>query len=132
MNIDGKMAFFFPKLSWPTVRKKCSSDREKLLQFVAEVWEFAKILRSLEQFIRAMKGQNNFWYQNTFLTFLACFYIPIIFPIWIIIAITSVNKFLFQRMFWPFTVQTYCFSASQNFCKFSNFSLEFQMFLLDH
>ena len=35
-----------PKLFWPTVRKKCSSDREKLLKFKAEGQEFA-----LEQFI---------------------------------------------------------------------------------
>ena len=46
------------KLFWPTVRKKKSSDREKLLQFEAE---FAKILRSLKQFIQTVKGQNNFW-----------------------------------------------------------------------
>ena len=38
------------KLFWPTVRKNCSSDREKLLKFEAEGWEFAKCLRSVEQF----------------------------------------------------------------------------------
>ena len=43
------------------VRKNCSSDREKLLKFQAEGREFAKILRSLEQFIQTVKGQNNFW-----------------------------------------------------------------------
>jgi hypothetical protein len=32
------------------VRKNCSSDREKLLKFEAEGQEFAKFLRSLEQF----------------------------------------------------------------------------------
>ena len=37
-----------PKLFWPTVRKKCSNDREKLIQTV--------------------KDQNNFWQQNAFLT----------------------------------------------------------------
>ena len=50
-----------PKLFWPTVRKNCSSDREKLLKFEAESREFSKILRSLEQFIQTVKGQNNFW-----------------------------------------------------------------------
>ena len=40
-----------PKLFWPTVRKKCSSDQETLLKFEAEGREFAKCLRSLEQFI---------------------------------------------------------------------------------
>ena len=50
-----------PKLFWPTVRKNCSTDREKLLKFEAEGREFAKILRSLEQFVRTVKGQNNFW-----------------------------------------------------------------------
>ena len=45
-----------PELFWLTVRKNCSSDREKLLKFVAEGWEFAKILRSIEQFVRKVKG----------------------------------------------------------------------------
>ena len=48
-----------PKLFWPNVRKKCSSDPEKPLKFEAEGWEFAKFLRSLEQFIQTVKGQNN-------------------------------------------------------------------------
>ena len=41
-------------------KKKCSSDREKLLKFKAEGQEFAKFLRPLEQFIQAVKGQYNF------------------------------------------------------------------------
>ena len=49
-----------PKLFRPTVRTNCSSDREKLLKFEAECREFAKILRSLEQFLQTVKGQNNF------------------------------------------------------------------------
>ena len=40
--------------------KNGSSDREKLLKFEAEGQEFAKNLRSLEQFIRTVKGQYNF------------------------------------------------------------------------
>ena len=51
-----------------TVRKNCSSDWEKLLKFQAEGGEFAKFLRSLEQFIQTLKGQNKFWQQNSFLT----------------------------------------------------------------
>ena len=51
----------FRKLFWPTVRKNCSSDREKLLKFEAEGREFEIFLRSLEQFIQTVKGQNNFW-----------------------------------------------------------------------
>ena len=43
------------------MRKICSSDREIVLKFEAEGREFAKILRSLEQFIQTMKDQNNFW-----------------------------------------------------------------------
>ena len=50
-----------PKLFWPTARKNCSSDREKLLKFETEGKEFSKILRSLEQFVQTVKGQNNFW-----------------------------------------------------------------------
>ena len=50
-----------PKLFWPTVRKNCYSDREKLLKFEVEGQEFAKVLRSLKQFIITVKGQYNFW-----------------------------------------------------------------------
>ena len=41
--------------------KKWSSDQEKLFKFVAEGREFVNFLRSLEQFIQTVKGQNNFW-----------------------------------------------------------------------
>ena len=34
---------------------------EKLLKFEAESPEFAKILRSFEQFIQTVKSPNNFW-----------------------------------------------------------------------
>ena len=61
-EILGKInGILLPKLFCPTVRKNCSSDRENLLKFEAEGREFAKILRSLEQFIQTLKGQNNFW-----------------------------------------------------------------------
>ena len=43
--------YLVPHLCWPTVRKKCSSDWEKLLKFSAFSLEFAKFLRSLEQLI---------------------------------------------------------------------------------
>ena len=43
------------------MRKNCSTDRETLLKLQAEGQEFATILRSLDQFIQTVKGQNNFW-----------------------------------------------------------------------
>ena len=43
------------------MRKNSSSDQEKLLKFKAEGREFAKFLRSVEQFIQTVKGHNNFW-----------------------------------------------------------------------
>ena len=43
-------------------------DREKHLKFETECREFAKILRSIEQFIQTVKGQKIFWQQNAFLT----------------------------------------------------------------
>ena len=43
------------------MRKNYSSDQEKHLKFEAERQEFSKFLRSLEQFIQTVKGQNNFW-----------------------------------------------------------------------
>ena len=59
-------SILLPKLFWPTVRKNCSSDWEKLLKFEAEGPEFAKKFRSLKQFIQAVKGQNNFWNRMLF------------------------------------------------------------------
>ena len=50
------------------MRKSCSSDQEKLLNLEAEGRAFAKFLRSLEQYIQTVNGQNNFWKQNAFLT----------------------------------------------------------------
>ena len=43
------------------MRKNCSSDREKPLKFETEGQVFANILRSLEQFVQTVKGQNNLW-----------------------------------------------------------------------
>ena len=40
------------------MRKNCSTDREKLLKFEAEGREFENFLRSLEQFIQAVKVQK--------------------------------------------------------------------------
>ena len=60
-NIMVGFGILLPKLFWPTVRKNCSSDREKLLKFEAEGLEFSNILRSLEQFIQRVKVQNNLW-----------------------------------------------------------------------
>ena len=50
------------------MRKKYSSDQKKLLKYEAEGREFAKFLRSIEQFFQTVKGQNNFWLQNAFFT----------------------------------------------------------------
>ena len=52
------------------MRKKYSNDREKLLKFKAEGRKFGNILRSLEQFIKTVKGQN---------TLLTCFWMFLIF-----------------------------------------------------
>ena len=43
------------------MRKKCCSDPEKLFILEAEGQEFDFFLRSLEQFIQTVKGQNNVW-----------------------------------------------------------------------
>ena len=43
------------------MRKNGSSDRKKLWKFEAVGREFAKYLRSLQQFTQTVKGQNNFW-----------------------------------------------------------------------
>ena len=51
LSIYGRNSFLLSKLFWPTVRKNCSSDRENFMKFDAEGREFAKLLRSLEQFV---------------------------------------------------------------------------------
>ena len=56
------------KLFWPTVRKNGSNVREIFLKLQAAGWEFAKVFKSLEQFIQIVNGQKNFWQQNAFLT----------------------------------------------------------------
>ena len=53
---QGNLGIFLPQLFWPTVRKNCPSDREKILKLGAKGQEFAKKLRSLEQFIQTVKG----------------------------------------------------------------------------
>ena len=58
---DERNYILLPKLFWPTVRKKYSTDQKKLLKFKAEGQEFSNFLRSLEQFIQTVQGQNNFW-----------------------------------------------------------------------
>ena len=51
-----------PDPLWEKNVLKCRfGDWEKLLKFEAEGREFAKILRSLEQFVGTVKGQNNIW-----------------------------------------------------------------------
>ena len=46
-NEMAKNCILFTKLFWPSVRKKCFSDQDKLLKFEAEGWEFAKVLEQL-------------------------------------------------------------------------------------
>ena len=48
LNPNNFFQFEF-QLFWPTVKKNCSTDWEKLLD-----------LKSVEQFIQAMKGHNNY------------------------------------------------------------------------
>ena len=55
MHTRTRNGILLPNLFWPTVRKKCSSDREKLLEFDAEGQEFANILRSLKQSIQKVR-----------------------------------------------------------------------------
>ena len=66
MSDKYRNGILLPKLFWPTVRKNCSGDREKLLKFKAEDREFSKNLRSLEQFFQKVKGQNFFWKEILF------------------------------------------------------------------
>ena len=51
IEIKKNNGILLPLLFLSTVKKKCSSDWEKLLKFEAEGWEFGKFMRLLEQFI---------------------------------------------------------------------------------
>ena len=53
---ESEMIFCYQNCSDILWEKKCSSDRGKLLKFEAEGQEFAKFLKSLEQFIQTIKG----------------------------------------------------------------------------
>ena len=50
------IGILLPKLFWPTLRKKCSSNWEKLLKFKAEGRKFSNFLRSVEEFIQTVKA----------------------------------------------------------------------------
>ena len=63
------MVFCYQNCSDLLWEKNCSSDREKLLKFEAEGREFSNILRSLEQSIQTVKGQDNFRNRMRFLLF---------------------------------------------------------------
>ena len=66
LYIVERNGILFPKLFWSSVRKNCFRDWEKLLKIEIEGWEFLKFLKSLKQFIRTVKGQNNFWNRMLF------------------------------------------------------------------
>jgi hypothetical protein len=59
--LSAQNGILLQKIFLSTVRKTCSSDPEFFLKFEAEGLEFAKFLRSVEQFIQTVKGQNSFW-----------------------------------------------------------------------
>ena len=63
---EKKNGILLPKLFWPTLRKNCSSDWEKLYKFEAEGWEFVKFLGSLEHFIQTVKGPKIFGNRMSF------------------------------------------------------------------
>ena len=50
-----------------SVRKKCSSDREKLLKFEDEGREFPKVLRSLEQFLKQNTFSICYWIGSNYI-----------------------------------------------------------------
>ena len=54
------LGILFLKLFGPTVRKNCTSDREKLFKFETEAKNMQKFL-IIKKFVRTAKGQNNFW-----------------------------------------------------------------------
>ena len=63
-----KNGILLPKLFWPTVRKKCSSDWEKLLKFEADRWR-PRIFKNFEitrTIYSNIKRSEQFFLQNAF------------------------------------------------------------------
>ena len=58
-----------PELFWLTVRKNCSSDREKRLKFEAEGQEFTKILRSIRTIYSNSERSEQFLVTECFFNF---------------------------------------------------------------
>ena len=61
MQLENNNGILFPKLFWPTLRKKMFYWWRKSFEvqgWRSRIW---KRLRSLEQFIWTVKGQYNFW-----------------------------------------------------------------------
>ena len=57
---NGKMVCCYQNCSGLLWEKIVLKTRERLLKFEAEGQEFANFLKSLEQFVGTVKGQNNF------------------------------------------------------------------------
>ena len=55
------IGILYTKIVLTYCEKKLFWQSIKVLKFEAEGQEFAQFLRSLEQFIQTVKGQNNFW-----------------------------------------------------------------------
>ena len=61
-TLKNRNGILLPKLFWPTVKKNVLLIKKNFGNSrLVEGREFAKFLRSLEQFIQTVKGQNNFW-----------------------------------------------------------------------
>ena len=97
--------------------------REKLLKFEADGWEFATFLRSLEQFIQTVKGQNKFWYMSLFSGSMTRFW-----EIWKMHHTFWKKEFCYQNLFWPFTVWVNCSSDLKNFENSPPSALNFKSF----
>ena len=52
--------YFVTKIVLTYCEKKLFFDQDFFLKFEAEDTEFSKLLRSVEQFIQTVKGQNSF------------------------------------------------------------------------
>ena len=57
---EAQLWYFVSYIVLNTVRKNCSTDRDKLFKLDAGGQEFETFLRSLEQFSQSVKGQYNF------------------------------------------------------------------------
>ena len=68
MSVNSIKNILFSKLFWPTVRKNCTTDQEKVLKFEAEGWSLQMFWGHVTIYLNSERPVQ-FLKQNAVLTF---------------------------------------------------------------